>query len=53
MIDPGGPGKPISPYRPQVSDSQVPVIVGGTIMALSIAGLAIFFWRNRRRLTAS
>lgn len=53
VIDPGGPGKPISPYRPEVSGSRVPVIVGGTIMALSFAALAIFFWRNRRRLTAS
>lgn len=52
VIDPGGPGKPISPYRPEVSGSRVPVVVGGAIMALSIAGLAIFLWRNRRRLTS-
>ena len=44
LVDRGG-------YNPKISDSRVPVIVGGIVMGLAILGVGIFLWVNRRRLT--
>lgn len=50
VINPGAPGFQEGPYDPELSGSPVPRIVGAILIALPAIGLAVFFWRHRKRL---
>lgn len=52
VIDPGAPGFQEGPYDPELSGSPVPRIVGAILIALPAIGLAVFFWRHRKRLAS-